>query len=91
MVCNVCGKPDELASNCPLKQEILRKNWFIKTGKELYKDNLCQETSDLEEETQEEKNNKRERSHTQVEWSIHQSAYTKMSDDDTESVSGYDD
>ena len=80
-----------LRANCPLKQEIPMKNWFIKTGKEIYKDNLCQETSDLGEETQEEQNNVQERSHTQVGWSMHQSAYNVVSGDDTESVSGYDD
>ena len=25
IICNVCGKPGELASNCPLKQEIPMK------------------------------------------------------------------
>ena len=91
IICNFCAKPDELASNCPLKQEILMKNWYIKTGKEIHKDNRCQETSDVGEETQEEQNNEQERSHTQVGWSMHQSAYSIMSDDDTASVSGYDD
>ena len=37
IICNVRGKPGELASNCPLKQEIAMKNWFVKIGKELYK------------------------------------------------------
>ena len=75
IICNVCGKPDELVSNYPLNQEIPMKNWFIKTRKVLYNDNLCQDTSYLEEETQEEENNERERSHTPVGWSMHQSAY----------------
>ena len=67
------------------------EKWYIKTGKEIYKENHCHETSDLGEETQEENNNEPERSHTQEGWIMHHSAYNIMSDDDTESVSGYDD
>ena len=37
IICNVCGKPGELSSNCPMKWEISMKNWFVKTGRELYK------------------------------------------------------
>ena len=47
-VCNVCGKPDELASNCPLKKESEMKNWYISNGKVLFYKNICQNTSDPE-------------------------------------------
>ena len=45
IICNICGKPGELASNCSLKQQIDMKNWFLKTGKELFKENHNQETT----------------------------------------------
>ena len=49
IICNVCVKPDELFSNCPLKKEFLIKNWYITTGKVLFDKNLYQTTSDLED------------------------------------------
>ena len=33
ILCNVCGKPGELASNCPMKLEFPMGKWFNKTGK----------------------------------------------------------
>ena len=68
----------------------MMKKWYVKTSKALFNEYMCQDTSDLEEETQEEQNNERERSHTQAGWSMYQSAYNIMSVDDTKSVSGYD-
>ena len=37
IICNLCGKPGELDINCPLKQYIPMQQWYIKTGKEIYK------------------------------------------------------
>ena len=33
ILCNACGKPGELESNCPMKLEVTIGKWFNKTGK----------------------------------------------------------
>ena len=80
IICNVCGKAGELASNFPLKQEIAMKNWFVQTGKELYKENHNQETTVEDDEI--DKLKIEQSSHNGVRWCIHQDVEI-MSDEDS--------
>ena len=62
---------------------------FMPSGNEILKDNHCQETSDVSEETQEEQGNTQERSRTQVGLSMHLNTVNSRYDDYTgNSVSG---
>ena len=80
IICNVCGKPGELDSNCSLKQEISMKHWFLKTGKELYKENHNHETT--VEANSINKIQIEQSSHNIVGWCIHQDVEI-ISDEDS--------
>ena len=85
IICNVCGKPGELASNCPLKQEIAMKNWFVKTGKVLYKENHAQEATVEADEI--DKLQIEQNSHNRIGWCIHQDVELISDEDSNKSVS----